>query len=84
MRKTPRLKQLINHNYSTRSSTNEKNQIPKPTNSAFRKFIDYIGIQLYNLLPIHIRQIWCYKKFKIKSKIYVRDNIVEFKNIINN
>lgn len=76
------LRQRINYVHDTRSTAKKQIKTPKPNNSAYIKFVDYTGVKLFNLLPHSVKEINNYKKFKIKSKLYILNNLIDFKNLL--
>lgn len=70
------------NNYGTRSKTNEELRIPKFNRSICQRFINYLGLRLYNRIPLMIRQIHNINRFKRQLKDYVIKNIVILKEIL--
>ena len=57
---------VINHIYSTRRKLNKNLDIPKSTNEINARFINTLGIKIYNLLPTAIIQL-------IRPNIFIKE-----------
>lgn len=55
-----------------------------PNNSSFVRYIDYVGVNLYNLLPFSIK-LNNFKMCKSESKLYIFFETTKYriKNIFN-
>lgn len=83
IQKNPKFLNKINHIHQTRANINHNLTTPKPKKTSYLKFIDYIGVKLYNNLPNKIKEIKRYALFKSESKMYVSNNIETFKKILH-
>jgi len=66
--------EIIDHRYSTR--TREVNQLRRPLYrlTISQRFIDYLGILLYNKVELNIRTIKKLSTFKHKARLFVEQN----------
>lgn len=76
------LRPLVNHGHNTRSVTGMNCQTKKPSNASYSRFVDLIGIKLYNLLPLSVKSQRSYKHFKRASKSHIQLNIEKFRSVI--
>ena len=57
--------------YSLRSSTDSKIQLPKPKLEIYKKSFHFSGPEIWNNIPIHIRNSKSLKSFKDKCFLYL-------------
>lgn len=80
--KNSKLKIPVNHIYNTRNNLNKHLVIPVNNTSKNLRSLTYLGPKLYNLLPLEIRSLPSLKKFNIKCKLYIAQNIDKFKLVL--
>ena len=71
------------HNYPTRSNVSGARQVCKSTNTVNQRFIQHIGLRMYNLLPISIKER-TKNKFKLAVKRLETKNKETFKAKLQN
>jgi len=71
----------INHNYATRQKSNKNLILPSNKNDTNAKFIDFLGLKIYNRLPKEIRTIPQLKHFNKESKLFILINRNKFSDI---
>ena len=81
LHKNPNLKQYVSNKYHTRANSNQLLNIPSFRKNVNHRFVNYLGIKFYNLLPLEIRMIQKPSKFVKRCKIYVTFNLHLFMNI---
>ena len=73
----------ICHSHSTRGNTNNLLNIPNSKKDLNKRFVNFLGPKLYNLLPLNIRNINNNKRFNNLLKDYMFANIASFLNIVD-
>ena len=74
MHKYNRYKKLIVHGFSTRSVRNESLSIPQPIYAARQRHISYLGPQLYNIVPLQLRNVVSIHTFSYRVTKWVVSN----------
>ena len=74
--------ETISHSYSTRANLLEQYIFPKANNTFYLKCLDYVGIKIFNSLPLTLRNIQNHNKFKKEVKKYIQINKLQLKLLL--
>lgn len=67
--------------YITRFTENKKIVVPKMNKSHSQRFVFYQGYKLFNCLPLQIKEIKRYKRFKTEAKNFLLNNRTLFETL---
>lgn len=71
----------VDHHYSTRPKVSKHLVCTRASKNVTQRYIEYYGPRLYNHLPINLRNIRPYVKFKKKLKPYIINNFTALRNV---
>ena len=78
----PPITEYVHSSHSTRYHQNQNLLVPFFKKNFSQRSVFYHGAKFYNILPLNLKKYINYNKYKIQTKIYIKNNLNKFTDIL--